>query len=70
LGAPPLGKSGIGMGHSATAKRVTRGGSTTTKPPISRALTCDGFEGERTRPPLICGALDLMVGGMDEAAEG
>ena len=61
---------GLGGGGSATAEKVTRGGSTTGKPPISRTLTIGRLEGEKTRQPLILGAPDMTVDGTDKVAEG
>ena len=69
-GAPLMGKGGLGGGGSATAQRLTRGGSTAGKPPISRTLTIGGFGDEKARPPLIWGAGDRTAGEMDEAVEG
>lgn len=51
---PPTG--GFGRGGSATVERVTHGGSTTGKSPISQALTIRRSVDGKTRPPLICGA--------------
>ena len=50
-GAPLLCTGGLGGGGSATVERVTRGGSTTGKPPISWMLTIGRFGEEKTRPP-------------------
>ena len=51
LGAPPLDKGGFGGGGSATAREVTRGGSTAAIPPISRTLTFGRLGDGKARPP-------------------
>ena len=69
LGAPLLPWSGFGGGSSATARRDMRGESTAGIPPISQMLTFGILGYGKARPPLISGAEDRTVGGMDEAAE-
>jgi len=49
--APFLRLGGLQGGGSATVETVTRGGSTTGKPPISQTLTIDRFGDEKTHPP-------------------
>ena len=65
-GAPLMDKGGFGGGGSATAQRLTRGGSTAGIPPISRTLKLGRFGDGMARPSLICGAVDPMVGGRCE----
>lgn len=60
----------LGGGGSATAERVTCGGSTTGKLPISRMLTIGKYGGGKTQPPLISSADDRTAGGTGKAVEG
>jgi len=69
-GAPPLGKGGFVGGGSATAQKVTRGGSTVTISPISRTLTFGRVGDGKARQPWICGADDQTAGGDGKVTEG
>ena len=68
--APLLCLGGFERGGPDTAKRVTHGGSTTGKLPISRMLTIGTSGHKKTRPSQISSVSDRTVDGTIKVVEG